>query len=247
MEMLKAEIAGAIGQLKTVMKETETIKVEEERALSDVNTSKLKVLIDEFNTLVGQVASVSTKLRSDFYLSSISRLEIFDGYFCASFDAQRAITEIQSRGSNAIAFLEKAIAPTLSKEQMDELRSLKEESLKVADINCQRNLLKAIEEFEQAHHLASALIASRTIVYVLEKIPGNNDEERVDKLFQKKLIPERREEAKLSLLRACRLARNALSHRIEIFPDPDEALSILANSVTLSKLETKFKSAFQNL
>lgn len=250
MEMLKAEIAGLIGQFKTIINLANTIKVEEETALSDVNTSKLKALVEEFNSLVYEAASVGTKLGSHFYLSSISPLEIIDGlegYFCGPIDAQRAITQIQSRSSKAIAFLEKVMMPTLSKEQMDELKSLRKELEKVNDINCQKNLLKSIEESEQAHHLASALIASRVIVYVLEKIPGKKDEEKVNNLFQKGLIPEKREDVKSSLLRACRLTRNTLSHRIEIFPDPAEALSILANSITLSKLESNFQSAFQNL
>jgi len=132
------------------------------------------------------------------------------------------------------------MVPALSKDQMGELRSLKEESQKVEDIELQKNLLKAIEEYEQTHYLASALIASRVIIHILEKIPGKKDEEKLDNLFQQGLIPEKKD-FKSSILRACRLARNAFSHRISIFPDPDEALSILANSVTLSKLATKLK------
>jgi hypothetical protein len=60
-------------------------------------------------------------------------------------------------------------------------------------------LLKAIEESEQTHHLASALIASRVIIYVLEKIPGKSDGEKIDNLFQKGLIPEKREDVRTSL------------------------------------------------
>jgi hypothetical protein len=247
MEILKAEIAGLIEQFRTIISATKTINLKGGMAglgvfLNELDNTKMETLISEFNSLVHETNAVSRKLGSSFYLSTISGLKLRR---CT--EAARAITEIQSRGSKAIAFLEKAMAPTLSKDQIDKFRSLREESLKIDDINCQKNLLKAIEESEQAHHLGSALIASRVIVYVLEKIPGKDDEEKVDNLFQKGLIPEKREDVRSSLLRACRLARNTLSHRIEIFPDPDEVLSILANSVTLSKLETKFKSVFQSL
>jgi hypothetical protein len=58
-------------------------------------------------------------------------------------EAIKAITEMQVRDSKAIAFLEKTMAPALSKDQMDELRSLKGGIAKVDDINCQKEFAKS--------------------------------------------------------------------------------------------------------
>jgi len=223
-KMMKAEMSALIEHFKKIMDLTKTPML----------GPSLEMLIDEFNLSIVETNEVSRKLGSLFNMPLISKPQ---DYFFQ--DMERVKVEIQAKGSKALAFLIMAIMPALSKDQVDKLRSLREELEKIVEPNCQKNLLKAIEEYEQAHHLASALIASRVVVNNLEKIPGKNDEEKVSYLFQKGLIAEKREDAKSSILRACRLARNILSHRIDIFPEPDEALSLLANSVTLSKVTSK--------
>lgn len=61
------------------------------------------------------------------------------------------------------------------------------------DINYERNLNEAINEYEKGHYLASALITGRVIIYIHEQFDGKTDEEKIKFLQDKNIIEKSRE------------------------------------------------------
>jgi len=114
-----------------------------------------------------------------------------------------------------------------------ELKSLKDRGL---DINVIRNLDEAIAEAEQGHWLASAMISSRVISYVVDKIPGDKDEDKVRYLIKRGALPKDRRDVQQRVITSMRLSRNFLSHRVDLFPDPEDALMLLGGAFSLTRL-----------
>jgi len=138
------------------------------------------------------------------------------------------------------------VKPEVKPEVLDKLASLREGLEKLVDIGLdvvvERNLKEAIEEVEHGHNLASAMISSRIIRYIIDKIPGGRDEEKIENLVQKGLIPRDRKDEQKQLLTALRLSRNFLSHRIDISPEVEDTLMLLGGAFKLSKILTKLKN-----
>jgi len=65
---------------------------------------------------------------------------------------------------------------------------------------------------EYGHYLATALIASRVIRYIIDQIPGRNDEEKLENLTRLNIINKKRKDEKKRFIHASRLSRNFLSH-----------------------------------
>ena len=130
----------------------------------------------------------------------------------------------------------------------EELEKLLEKGLKE---NIARNLEEAISELESGHYLASALIASRVIVHLIDKTTKEvkrvlkldkeriEDEDRVKYLIKIGAIPKEREDEQRRLILAMHRSRNLLSHRIYLFPKPEEALTLLSGAFEFARIMLK--------
>jgi len=154
-------------------------------------------------------------------------------------DSIKLLTKIEIECEKAIGFLEKMQLPKLTSEQIDKLGSLRQELEQIEETNFERNLSVAIDEYERGDWLASALISSRVVAYCLSKIPGKDDEEKVKFLVEKGIVGKDRKDEKKLIMKSSRFARNFLSHDIGNFPSPEEALSLLSESVRIAKLLAK--------
>ena len=63
-----------------------------------------------------------------------------------------------------------------------------------------------------------------------------NDEEKVQHLIDKGIIPKDRKDEQKQLMSSMRLSRNFLSHRIDLFSDSGNVLMLLGGAVTLSRI-----------
>jgi hypothetical protein len=142
----------------------------------------------------------------------------------------------------AIGVLE-SIATPLSKDELDKLTALRKELEKLSDvlsdINYERNLKEAIDEYEKGDYFASALISSRVIIYAVNQIPGKSDEEKVNFLREEGIIEKGRKDIHESIIKAGRLARNVFSHDIKVFPTPSEAHSLLGDAIGILERVSK--------
>lgn len=134
--------------------------------------------------------------------------------------------------------LESLRAPKVAPEYADKLISLRSEVEKLERnlgdrAYLARNLKEAIEEYEQGHFLASGLIASRVVSYIISKIPGGKDEEKVEKLVERGIIERERRDEQEAFLHASRLSRNVLVHQPWTSPKPEEAVELIAHAVKL--------------
>jgi hypothetical protein len=122
---------------------------------------------------------------------------------------------------------------------MDSLRD-QTAPLETHDPNLFKHLTLAVDEYESAHFLASALLAGKSGVYVLNHLQGNDDEEKVDYLVKSALV---KEQLKDKMLRAARKARNYFSHDMSAFAGPSDALDSISGAVDFSlKLKSAVKS-----
>lgn len=107
-----------------------------------------------------------------------------------------------------------------------------------------KNLEIALTEAESGHELACGIISARVIVERLEKISGNNDEERLGNLVKLKII-DNTESSKFSskaFLDAARAGRNAVSHKNSWFPNGAESLSLLSYAFRMSEWVSKYEN-----
>lgn len=155
--------------------------------------------------------------------------------------AKGLLRRISIECDGVVGFLSAYIVP-LSPQDVDKLHKLRAELSDVTvelDPEYERNLIEAINEQEKGHCLASALITSRVINYVLDQIKGGDIEAKVKFLQDQSIV--QREDEKAFIMKACKKARNVFSHDIKFFADPSDSLGLLGDCVKLLRLLAQLK------
>ncbi|MFW6048469.1 MAG: hypothetical protein ACOC87_04175 [Candidatus Natronoplasma sp.] len=190
---------------------------------------EVRILVKEYNSSISEVSNViEINLASVVDPTEVS-------------EAKGVLRQIETQCDKAIGGLRPHLSPISAEEQdrLSKYRSKIEDLASELDPKFVKNMNKAIEVFEKGYYLASALISSRMIIYLIEKIPGSNDEEKADFLEREAMIEESDE--KSFLIKVNRQARNYFSHDIKSYPDSSDALSLLGDSVKLLRLYLDFK------
>jgi len=208
--------------------------------------------------LTNLIADIQRKLTAYNELRDrVNNLSGIFSYNIPSVTIDTQIAEVKANIDNAIrgcsiimSICENLIKPQVSPESLDRLNQLRTEVEKIEIYLpddkqfLTKNITEAIEEYEQGHLLASALIAARVIMYVYEQIPIEDDsrqtnsdtnEQKVMTLIKKGIINKESRDEKESFIKASKMARNTLSHRADAFPLIDEALSLVASAVTFCR------------
>ena len=161
-------------------------------------------------------------------------------FLSTSSEAVQYLQDIMIGCETAEKGLEVKLKPKLEPELIDRLDSIRTElhgfEEKGLDLNLIRNIQTAIEEAEQGHYLASAMISSRAIAYASDQIKGKNDEEKVQYLIDNGIIHKDRKDEQKQLMSSMRLSRNFFSHRIDLFSDSGHVLMLIGGAVTLSRI-----------
>jgi len=105
------------------------------------------------------------------------------------------------------------------------------EPLEQFDMNLFKHVTSAIEECEKGHHLASALLAGKCVVYALEQFSGKTDEEKASNLVKANLLTE---QMKPNFLKGARRARSYFTHNISAIPLASDAISLVSDACDLS-------------
>lgn len=154
-------------------------------------------------------------------------------------DVRGALRKVITRCDMVTGTIRESITP-ISSEDADRLQSLREQLRKIslstdlAEMEYfNKNLEEAMREYERGSFLASALITSRVVVYILSQLEGETDLGKVKLLIEMGIIPKKREDVSESILKACRKARNYLSHDMKIFPQASDAISLLGDCIGL--------------
>jgi hypothetical protein len=143
--------------------------------------------------------------------------------------------------ATAVAFLQ-ALASRIPPIERDKLNSMRDQMTPLENYNPHlfKHLMLAVDEYENGHFPASALLAGKSVVYVLNCLQGATDEEKVDYLVKSGLLEEK---LKDKSLKAARKARNYFSHDISAFAEPSDALNSISEAVDLS---LKWKSTVKS-
>ena len=130
----------------------------------------------------------------------------------------------------------------ISHEDIDKLYSLRQEiePLRRSNPKLYQHLENAIEEYENGHYLACALIAGKIFIYCHGSIlTGKSEKEKAEILVKKGLLEEKLKE---SFLRGGRLARNYFSHDVLAYPEPHDSLDLLSQAVKMALIYQKLES-----
>jgi len=234
---MEPEVAGVLSQFKSIKKHASLLRqFIIRRGLAD--DEGLKSLVEEFKDAKAHFERIRYERRIG--IISLRSIEMHRDMWVS--EQKALLREIDIECDKAIGVLGN-IATALSKDELDKLSSLVEELEKLSevlpDINYERNLSEAIDEYEKGDYLASALISSRVIIYTLNQIPGQSDEEKVKFLREKGIIEKDRKDVHESIIKASRRARNFFSHDIKVFPTPSEALSLLGDAIGILEKASK--------
>ena len=156
-------------------------------------------------------------------------------------EPRAALRQIIVMLDSAIGFVGEAKS-NLSAEEKDTLGYLRKETIEVCrnlDINFEKNLTLAIESAEAGDFLGSALITSRIIAFVLDRIDGKEINDKIATLIAIGAMKEDRDDVNQSILKANKKVRNFLTHRIDTLADASDALSLLGDCIKILKLYTK--------
>lgn len=155
---------------------------------------------------------------------------------------QASLSQIIRECDKVIMSIEKNQS-LLSSEETDKLDKLRAEASKICenleDINFEKNLEESIKESERGHFLASSLITSRIIEYTIERLEGKTIEEKIKNLVKKDVIKVDNEDLKQQIMKASKLSRNYLNHRIDSFAESSDAFSLLGGCLTLLKAASR--------
>lgn len=153
-----------------------------------------------------------------------------------------ALREVMMQCGKALATLNSLVAP-LSEQEVDKLNQIRDELKKLPSLPSSdsylENLEAAITEYELGHHLASALISSRVVVYSLSKVPGKEDNDRIKYLEERGVIPKERSDVTQGIVKASRRSRNFLSHDIQISATPKDSLALIGDAVKITEMVGK--------
>lgn len=131
----------------------------------------------------------------------------------------------------------------LSQQELDKLTALRRELEKaekaLPDDAYGKNIARAIEEYEAGHFLASALISSRVIVYILQSVEGKDVDEKVRSLVKSGTFAAGRDDVRQSIIKASNKSRNFLSHDIRISAEPSDSLALLGDAIKLLSVVPK--------
>ncbi|WP_290596658.1 MULTISPECIES: hypothetical protein [unclassified Archaeoglobus] len=164
-------------------------------------------------------------------------------------DAISILTTLLTGCYGAYEGIEALLTQTkIPQELVNQLEGWKGEvmSIESLDYDVYKNLSEAIKEMEHGHYIASGLISARVVAWILQQIPPegkdieNKDRKKVETLIEAGIIGKDDRDLHAIILRAARLARNFVSHRIDRYPAPEDASSLLGDAIRLAKIYVEF-------
>jgi len=253
--MLKrAEIQAILAKVRFLKSLAEsTLKEVVSPNIWNIETKRVKILVDRYteirNWVLGHFHEIGEHLphidSSIFYTKDPSSNSYKLQYSISTKDAELILQDIIMGCEVLEQGLQALLKPPVESEVLDKLNSLRSELKKLEekelDQSIVKNLRGAITEAEQRHYLASAMISSRVIRFIVDKIPGDTDEDKVKYLVKRGVVPKDRKDVQKQILTSMRLSRNFLSHRVDLFPDTSEVLMLLGGAFNLARLMLSIK------
>ncbi|MBN1763106.1 MAG: hypothetical protein JW878_08555 [Methanomicrobia archaeon] len=225
-----------------VLSEFEAVKSQAKQLRQNVTDSlfgssdELENLVEAYKDAKLHFGRITTEQNLGVYLRDI---EMKGRDYSAAYKQKALSRELDTECDKAITAL-KSLAPASSKGDFEILTTLKQQLEElygaVPDANYEVNVNEAITAYERGAYLASALIASRVILYASDQIRGEFAEDKVQFLHDKGLVEADKRAALRSLIKAKRTAKRIFSRDITAFPSADDVLALLSDTVRMLEL-----------
>ncbi len=240
--MIDPEIAGVLSYLRSIKGNAGVVYNNIAKTANPNSLDEVVVLVNDFNYATVDFNRIAQQQKINLLISNINIDQVKT---TMTPENQKALLRGLGMGcAKAIGTLENLVF-TLPKDELDKLTALKTELEKLSealqDINYERNLKEAIDEYEKGDFLASALISSRVIIYALDQIPGKDVNENVKFLQDEGIIEKGRKDVREFIIKANKKARNFFAHRIKIFPEASDAISLLGDAIAILKIISKLE------
>lgn len=223
---LLPEYNRAVGRFNQIMEERNINKKIEEVIEKDVlyYKKKGKWMLD-YMDYENELDTLSEKLREGRVPDYITVGRLSSIYLSV-------LQPIVIRSKEAIGILESLI-PLPPSEERDRLNGIKQEIENVENEKIKQDLLTSIKECEHGFYLGSCLITARVIDYVIDKIPGDDINKKIEFLKIKGVIDKEDKYTAEFILKASKKARNYLAHEPGSNVLCAESLSLLGDCVKL--------------
>lgn len=245
------ELAGLLGVFKEVKSEADEYSKILNKTILDATMSGAAIVWSRFHGYIGyKIASLIEN-----YNDAVENLGQFvdtnnigvkqviieegEGDEKGLQDVAESLVNLKIGSSSAVSYIE-SLSSKVSMKDKDKLASLLNEvsTLESYSQPLHAHLVEAIESYEEGKHIAAAITAAKVAIHCLEQIDGKTDEEKVTTLINADLI---RKDLGEKYLTGIRRARNIFSHEVNYIPKPQEALSMITESVDLSLFLPKIK------
>ena len=235
MTLMKLDAAEVLSEFESVKSQAKQLRQTVTDSLFG-SSDELENLIEAYKDAKLHFGRITTEQNLGVYLRDI---ELKGRDYSAAYKQKALSREIDAECDKAITAL-KRLTPASSKGDFEILSTLKQQLEElygaVPDANYEINVNEAITAYEKGAYIASAVIASRVILYASDQIRGEFAEDKVQFLHDKGLVEADKRAALRSLIKAKRMAKKFFSYDITVLPTSDEVLALLSDTVRMLEL-----------
>ena len=224
-----------------VMCEFESIKHQANRLRQSQRDSlfgpseELPLLVETYKDAKLHFGQIISEQEIGVYLRDF---ELKGNDYSAVYKQKALLKEIEGECDRAIGVLESMVSP-FSKEELEQLLVLKQHlrALRGAvEVSYEYHLAEALNEYERGIYLASALIASRAILFALHQRFGEPLDETLHAAQLKELEGTAPMDRAAAAIAAYQRAKNFCSFNLTIVPTSAEALALISDAFDLVNL-----------
>ena len=152
--------------------------------------------------------------------------------------------------SKALGIIKSCMKYNFSDNEKDKIDSIRKQiNLMNLSTLVEKNITKAINNFEIGNFLACSLITSRVITYTINKFPieyipdkkvfikKGSAEKKIEFLTDNNIIKKEQKDQKLRTIKYIKKARDFLVHDLNISPDASDAISLLGDCLDILKIK----------
>lgn len=234
MGLLKRDAEDVMCEFESIKHQANRLRQSQRDSLFG-SSEELQVLVETYKDAKLHFGQLVSEQEIGVYLRDF---ELKGNDYSAVYKQKALLKEIEGECERAIGVLESMVSP-FSKDELEQLLALKQRLRALRgslEAGYEYHLGEALNEYERGLYLASALIASRAILFVLHQRFGESLDEKLHAAqleVPTAAAPADRADAALT---AYQRAKEVFDYDLTIVPTSAEALALLNDAVELADL-----------
>lgn len=234
MGLLKRDAEDVMCEFESIKHQANRLRQSQRDSLFG-SSEELQVLVETYKDAKLHFGQLVSEQEIGVYLRDF---ELKGNDYSAVYKQKALLKEIEGECERAIGVLESMVSP-FSKDELEQLLALKQRLRALRgslEVGYDYHLSEALNEYERGQYLASALIASRAILFALHQLFGESLDEKLHAAqleVPTTAAPTDRADAALT---AYQRAKEVFSYDLTIVPTSAEALALLSDAVELVDL-----------